>query len=235
MENFQTEYDNAKFYVIKSYSEDDVHKSIKYTVWSSTPKGNKKLDSAFQDAKAKSSEIGGVHPVFLFFSVNGSGQFVGAAEMTGPVDFNKNMDFWQVDKWSGYFPLKWHIVKDLPNHLFRHIILENNEDRAVTHSRDTQEVGLKQGLEMLSIFKSYSAKSSLLDDFNFYENREKSLKSKRCCKAVSETDDGLLLKHGGNNVIDEERKTDVPDTVSSLVNLTINLSLEEQSMKPITC
>lgn len=42
----------------------------------------------------------------------------------------------------------------------------------------TLQVGLKQGLEMLSIFKSYTAKSSLLDDFKFYENREKSLRSK---------------------------------------------------------
>jgi hypothetical protein len=31
---------------------------------------------------------------------------------------------------------------------------------------------------MLSIFKSYTEKTSLLDDFNFYENRVKSLNSK---------------------------------------------------------
>jgi hypothetical protein len=31
---------------------------------------------------------------------------------------------------------------------------------------------------MLNIFKSYTAKTSLLDDFNFYENRVKSLNSK---------------------------------------------------------
>lgn len=30
---------------------------------------------------------------------------------------------------------------------------------------------------MLSIFKSYAAKTSLLDDFNFYENRAKSIHS----------------------------------------------------------
>lgn len=39
------------------------------------------------------------------------------------------------------------------------------------------QIGLKQGLEMLSIFKSYAAKTSLLDDFNFYENRAKSIHS----------------------------------------------------------
>jgi len=72
--------------------------------------------------------------------VNGSGQFVGVAEMIGKVDFNKSMDFWQLDKWSGFFPVKWHIVKDIPNSQLRHILLENNENRPVTYTRDTQEV-----------------------------------------------------------------------------------------------
>lgn len=72
--------------------------------------------------------------------VNASGQFCGVAEMIGHVDFHKDMDFWQQDKWSGSFPVKWHIVKDVPNSNFRHIILENNENKPVTNSRDTQEV-----------------------------------------------------------------------------------------------
>lgn len=60
--------------------------------------------------------------------------------MAGPVDFNKNLDFWQQDKWTGRIPVKWHIVKDVPNSQFRHIILENNDNKPVTNSRDTQEV-----------------------------------------------------------------------------------------------
>jgi len=72
--------------------------------------------------------------------VNASAQFCGVAEMTGPVDFEKSVDYWQQDKWTGQFPVKWHIVKDVPNNLFRHIILENNDNKPVTNSRDTQEV-----------------------------------------------------------------------------------------------
>lgn len=41
------------------------------------------------------------------------------------------------------------------------------------------QIGLQQGLKMLKIFKSYSGVTSMLDDFNFYENREQSLKVKR--------------------------------------------------------
>ena len=39
---------NARFFVIKSYSEDDIHRSIKYGIWCSTEHGNKRLDDAFR-------------------------------------------------------------------------------------------------------------------------------------------------------------------------------------------
>lgn len=178
-DDFSVDYADAKFFVIKSYSEDDVHKSIKYNVWSSTPNGNKKLSSAYEDAQRIAAEKSRGCPVFLFFSVNASGQFCGVAEMVGPVDFDKDMDFWQQDKWSGSFPVKWHIIKDVPNPTFRHIILENNEHKPVTNSRDTQEIMHKQGVEMLKLFKNYTSKTSLLDDFMYYENRQKIMHEER--------------------------------------------------------
>jgi hypothetical protein len=49
--------------VIKSYTEDDVQKSLKYEIWSSTDPGNKRLDKAFK-------ENAGRGPIYLFFSVN---------------------------------------------------------------------------------------------------------------------------------------------------------------------
>jgi len=38
---------NSKFFVIKSYSEDNIIMSIKYNKWSSTQNGNEKLNKAF--------------------------------------------------------------------------------------------------------------------------------------------------------------------------------------------
>ncbi|KAI3687043.1 hypothetical protein L1987_80733 [Smallanthus sonchifolius] len=178
-DDFPVDYVNAKFFVIKSYSEDDVHKSIKYNVWSSTPNGNKKLNNAYEEAQKLSVGDSKGCPVFHFFSVNASGQFCGVAEMTGHVDFHKDMDFWQQDKWSGSFPVKWHIIKDVPNPHFRHIILENNEHKPVTNSRDTQEIKYKKGIEMLKVFKNYAKKTSLLDDFMYYENRQKILQEEK--------------------------------------------------------
>lgn len=64
--DFPVQYSAAKFFVIKSYSEDDIHRSIKYSVWASTPNGNKKLDAAYREAQDKSEGC----PVFLLFSVS---------------------------------------------------------------------------------------------------------------------------------------------------------------------
>ncbi|XP_020589260.1 uncharacterized protein LOC110030719 [Phalaenopsis equestris] len=173
--DFPEKYADAKFFIIKSYSEDDIHRSIKYGVWASTPGGNKKLDSAYKEAMNKADGC----PVFLFFSVNTSGQFVGAAEMVGPVDFDKTVDYWQQEKWIGCFNVKWHIVKDVPNSLLRHITLEYNDNKPVTNSRDTQEVKLEQGLQVLKILKDHVSKTSILDDFGFYETRQKVMQEKR--------------------------------------------------------
>ncbi|GAU48459.1 hypothetical protein TSUD_324090 [Trifolium subterraneum] len=168
-EDLSENYSDAKFFIIKSYSEDDVHKSIKYNVWASTPNGNKKLDAAYQEAKAKP----GGCPIYLLFSVNTSGQFVGLAEMTGPVDFDKSVEYWQQDRWTGCFNVKWHVIKDIPNGVLRHITLENNENKPVTNSRDTQEVKFDKGIQIVKIFKEHSSKTSILNDFGFYESREK--------------------------------------------------------------
>ncbi|KAF5726837.1 hypothetical protein HS088_TW22G00521 [Tripterygium wilfordii] len=172
--DFVTDCKDAKFFVIKSYSEDNVHKSIKYGVWASTPNGNKKLDAAYHEAKKRET-----CPLFLLFSVNASAQFCGVAEMVGPVDFDKSVDYWQQDKWSGQFPVKWHIIKDVPNSQFRHIVLENNDNKPVTNSRDTQEVKLEQGIEMLNIFKNYETDTSIVDDFDFYEDRQRTMQERK--------------------------------------------------------
>ena len=84
------------------------------------------------------------------YQVNASAQFCGVAEMVGPVDFDKSVDYWLQDKWSGQFPVKWHIINDVPNSQFRHILLESNDNKPVTNSRDTQEVRIQLGLTLYS-------------------------------------------------------------------------------------
>lgn len=144
-------------------------------VWASTFNGNKKLDAAYHESKEKPGDC----PVFLLFSVNTSGQFVGLAEMVSPLDFGRTVEYWQQDRWSGCFSVKWHIIKDIPNSVLRPITLENNENKPVTNSRDTQEVKFEKGIQILKIFKQHSSKTCILDDFGFYETREKMIQERK--------------------------------------------------------
>lgn len=160
---FDTKPAFARYFVIKSYTEDDVHKSLKYEIWSSTDPGNKRLDKAFK-------ETAGRGPIYLFFSVNASGHFCGMAEMLTPVDYTRSSTVWASDKWKGVFKVRWIFVRDIPNANLRHIRLSNTQERKpVTNSRDTQELPPEAGMEMLKIFHTHPARTSLLQDFAFYE------------------------------------------------------------------
>ncbi|XP_017052595.1 YTH domain-containing family protein [Drosophila ficusphila] len=164
----------ARFFVIKSYSEDDIHRSIKYEIWCSTDHGNKRLDDAFKERHKEGGHI------MLFFSVNGSGHFCGMAQMMTAVDYNSTSSVWSQDKWKGKFKVKWIYVKDVPNGKLRHIRLENNENKSVTNSRDTQEVPNDKGIEVLQILHSYNHSTSIFDDFFHYEKKqEEEVSSKR--------------------------------------------------------
>lgn len=156
---------NARFFVIKSYSEDDIHRAIKYGVWCSTEHGNKRLDAAFKEREGKG-------PIFLFYSVNGSGHFCGMAEMKSGVDYQTHVGVWTQDKWKGSMEIKWIYVKDVPNGQLRHIRLENNENKPVTNSRDTQEVPPEKGRQVLKVIHSYRHNTSIFDDFGHYEKKE---------------------------------------------------------------
>jgi hypothetical protein len=42
--NFDLMAEGCRFFVIKSYSEDDIHRSIKYEIWCSTEHGKNSSD-----------------------------------------------------------------------------------------------------------------------------------------------------------------------------------------------
>lgn len=169
------------FVLFFQYSEDDVHRSIKYNIWCSTEHGNKRLDDAFREREGKG-------PVYLFFSVNASGHFCGMAEMMSPVDYEHQTDVWQMsNKWQGKFEVKWIYVKDVPNQQFRNIRLENNDNKPVTNSRDTQEIPYEKGKTMLKTLHMYRDKTSIFDDFQYYESKQ------------AEEATNLATNHNNNN------------------------------------
>ena len=110
--------------------------------------------------------------MIFFFQVNTSGQFVGLAEMVGQVDFDKTVEHWQQDKWTGCFPVKWHIVKDVPNNILKHIIIENNEGKPVTNRRATQDVSVDACLLFFGSLTSHIGRTLLFYLLLFVDNSD---------------------------------------------------------------
>ena len=171
---------NSKFFVIKSFSEEDVHKSIKYGVWSSSKNGNLTLSNAFQVAKEKNGNV------YLFFSCNGSGRYVGIARMKTPCDENRNFEFWTQDgKWTGLFDVEWIFIKDVPFKEFKNIIItmKDGEIKPISNARDTQEIPFEQAKIMIEKISKYQNSNTILEHFEFYdirqENYEKNIQMKK--------------------------------------------------------
>ena len=171
--------ENSKFFVIKSFSEEDVHKSIKYGVWSSSKNGNIILSNAFHASHEKGGEV------FLFFSCNGSGRYVGVARMKTPCDLNKSFELWTQDgKWMGLFDVEWVFIKDVPFKEFKDIkiTMKDGEIKPVSNSRDTQEIPFEQGKIMIEKIAQFQNSNTILEHFEFYdmrqENYEKNVKAK---------------------------------------------------------
>lgn len=157
----QPKYAFSRFFVIKSYTEEDVHKAIKYFIWSSTARGNQILDQAYQELqllKNNSPELDdegqralAAAEVYLFFSVNKSKHFCGVAKMKGPVSHSVNHEnLWkQSGKWPGSINIGWVNIKDIPNTQFIHIENPYNENKPACQGRDCQEIYPKIGEKML--------------------------------------------------------------------------------------
>ena len=171
---------NSQFFVIKSFSEEDVHKSIKYGVWSSSKNGNLTLSNAFQITKEKNGNV------YLFFSCNGSGRYAGIARMKTPCDENRTFDFWTQDgKWTGLFDVEWVFIKDVPFKEFKDIIItmKDGEIKPISNARDTQEIPFEQAKIMIEKISKYQNSNTILEHFEFYdirqENYEKNMQMKK--------------------------------------------------------
>lgn len=161
--------ENSQFFVIKSYSEEDVHKGIKYGLWTSTKSGNQTLDSAYKLCNSRGGEV------YLIFSCNNSGRFLGMAKMRKEVEFNKFFPLWTQDnKWGGLFEIDWLFIKDVPFYEFKNIKISMKDGivRPVQYSRDTQEVPFTEGKKMTEIFCDYLNSNTILEHFEYYDVRQ---------------------------------------------------------------
>jgi hypothetical protein len=113
--------------------------------------------------------------------MNGSGRFVGVARMASRVDENMIFEYWAMDEvWKGLMHVEWLIIKDIPNRILKDIKLRqvyffnlsNNAFKPVTNSRDTQEIPRIEGEQMILFFEEFVFQTSILQHFQYYDERQ---------------------------------------------------------------
>ena len=192
---------NSKFFVIKSFSEEDVHKSIKYGVWSSSKNGNLTLNNAYNITLEKNGNV------YLFFSCNGSGRFTGICRMKTPCDENKHFEFWTQDnKWPGLFEVEWLFIKDVPFKEFKDIIItmKDGEIKPISNSRDTQEIPFEQAKIMIERISKYQNSNTILEHFEFYDLRQENYEKNMQLSKNAENQN--YQKQANNNVNNYQNK-----------------------------
>ena len=187
---------NSKFFVIKSFSEEDVHKSIKYNVWSSSKDGNLTLSNAFRITEENKGNV------YLFFSCNGSGRYCGLARMKSPCDENKTFGLWTQDgKWPGLFDVEWLFIKDVPFREFKNVIItmKDGEVKPISNSRDTQEIPFEQAKIMIQKITDYQNTNTILEHFEFYDMRQENYERNMQMNKTKEMKANQENKTGDNN------------------------------------
>jgi hypothetical protein len=191
---------DAQFYILRSSNDDNIHKAIKYQVWTSTPTGKNILRRAWHDF----IDAGKEPEIYLIFSVVSSNQFLGVAKMTSDIDDDESFKYWwEPCKWFGTFQISWHFVKDIHHAKFEQI-KEESVNTSVINLKDGTMISAKTGKQMLAVFKSFSNKPSIFDFFDYMDRREDYIRSQRddnpeferyfneCCEAYLENPDNLF-------------------------------------------
>ena len=167
--------ENSVIYIIKSFTEEDIHKAIKYKIWSSTNYGNNKLNTEFKENKN----------VYLLFSTYKSNQFTGLAQMKSEVNFKQIFPLWARDNWRATFDIEWVLIKDVPFKEFKNVPCQKREkksngeynfinysSKSLSNSPDCQCLLFNEGQELIKIMSEYQNKNSILEHFEYYDKRQ---------------------------------------------------------------
>lgn len=167
------EFTNAVFYVIRSKKTDDIHKAVKYGVWTSSPQNNNKIRDSFNQ---KSKTEGNVFFVFTYLGASG---FVGLARLVD-VDLKREFPFWgEIGRWIGVMRLEWVYVRDVEFHNVLHLKEQSPMDksyRPLSDLTDGTRLSDSSAKELVRIFNEKQEPSSVLKKFPGHDHQEQKLR-----------------------------------------------------------
>ncbi|XP_007902408.1 YTH domain-containing protein 1 isoform X2 [Callorhinchus milii] len=139
---------DARFFLIKSNNHENVSLAKAKGVWSTLPVNEKKLNTAFRDARS----------VILIFSVRESGKFQGFARLSSESHHGGSPIHWvlpagmNAKMLGGVFKIDWICRRELPFTKTSHLVNLWNENKPVKIGRDGQEIEPDCGTQLCLLF-----------------------------------------------------------------------------------
>ncbi|XP_038660366.1 YTH domain-containing protein 1 isoform X6 [Scyliorhinus canicula] len=139
---------DARFFLIKSNNHENVSLAKAKGVWSTLPVNEKKLNTAFRDARS----------VILIFSVRESGKFQGFARLSSESHHGGSPIHWvlpagmNAKMLGGVFKIDWICRRELPFTKTGHLANLWNENKPVKIGRDGQEIEPECGTQLCLLF-----------------------------------------------------------------------------------
>ena len=158
---------NSLFLIIKSFNIENIHKAIKYKVWSSTYTGNSLLNDYYHKAKSRNGDV------YLFFSTNSTFSFQGIAKLSSSLQ-KQSFKFWKgnekYNNFVGSFKLEWEIIKDVPNSSLDVVLCEGFPFSKIRNGIEVNKEAALQAITLMENF--FYCSSMILDDFERFDFEE---------------------------------------------------------------
>lgn len=167
-------FHNSQFVVIRSKKSDDIHKAIKYGVWTSSDHNNKKIENLFQMAQERDEAI-----FFLFTYMNAPG-FVGLAVLES-INLNLEFPFWgEIGKWIGVMRLNWIYVRDVNFEEVKDLkeTKFQGELKYMDELTDGSKISYFNALKIIEIMNKKKTMSSIFEKFVGHDFQEKKARPK---------------------------------------------------------
>jgi hypothetical protein len=166
------ELQQSRGVVIRSKTYDDIHKAMKYGVWTSTYDKNLNLNEIYKECVKNKQRL------LLFFRVVKDNLFCGVAEVVSPyIEEQKFNLWWENQRYRGIFNTRWIYVKNLSLNT-----LNLREQGVLLRDlRDGDSLGEMNKNKLLMYFKNlrYSYDDSVFKFFKKFDEREDQLISNR--------------------------------------------------------
>lgn len=166
------EFNNANYFVIRSKKTDDIHKAVKYGVWTSSPQNNSKIEKAFYNKQNANGNT------FFFYTFIGAPGFVGVARLI-EMDLKREFPFWgEIGRWIGVMHLEWVYVRDVEFDGLYDLKEQgyDGSDRTMSEMTDGSRLNQQNAMKILDIMNKKQEMSAVFKKFLGHDNQEKNMR-----------------------------------------------------------